>query len=155
MRIRASKFRSVMESRKAGEAANAAIVADYGGGWLEVNTLHSDYPRASPVPAGTATAVVHPHGHPCKCGTELKALLKDWLGIEATPTCSCNAMARKMDTLGPDWCEGEGMASILDVMRAEHGKRWADGRTILPWTDVGARQLVYMACRRSRAKADS
>ena len=86
-------------------------------------------------------------------GTELKALLKDWLGIEATPTCSCNAMARRMDTLGPDWCEGEGMASILDVMRAEHGKRWQDGRTILPWTDAGARQLVLLACRRSRAKA--
>ena len=86
-------------------------------------------------------------------GAELKALLRDWLGIESSPTCSCNAMARRMDTLGPDWCEGEGMASILDVMRTEHGKRWQDGRTILPWTDVGARQLVLLACRRSRAKA--
>ena len=86
-----------------------------------------------------------------RCGTELKALLKDWLGIESTPTCSCNAMARKMDTLGPEWCEGKGMASILEVMRAEHGKRWADGRTILPWTDLGARQLVLLACRRARA----
>ena len=85
-------------------------------------------------------------------GTELKALLRDWLGIEASPTCSCNAMARRMETLGPDWCESEeGMASILEVMRAEHGKRWADGRTILPWTDLGARQLVLLACRRARA----
>jgi hypothetical protein len=86
-----------------------------------------------------------------KPGTELKALLKDWLGIESTPTCSCNAMARRMDTFGPEWCEGEGMASILDAMRAEHAKRWADGRTILPWTDLGARQLVLLACRRARA----
>jgi hypothetical protein len=86
-----------------------------------------------------------------KAGTELKALLKDWLGIEASPTCSCNAMARRMDTLGPDWCEGDGMTQILDVMRAEHAKRWADGRTILPWTDMGARQLVLLACRRARA----
>ena len=155
MRIRASKFRSVMESRKAGEAANAAIVADYGDGWLEVNTLHSDYPRASPAPVDMASAVVHPHGHPCKCGTELKALLKDWLGIESSPTCSCSSMARRMDALGPDWSEGEGMAQILDVMRTEHAKRWEAGKTILPWTDVGARQLVYMACRRSRAKAAS
>ena len=85
-------------------------------------------------------------------GTELKALLRDWLGIEASPTCKCNGMALKMNHLGPDWCEGEGMASILDVMRAEHAKRWADGRTILPWTDAGARQLVLLACRRSRAK---
>lgn len=89
------------------------------------------------------------------CGTELKSLLLDWLGIESTPTCSCNAMARQMDTLGPDWAEGEGMAEILDVMRTEHAKRWQDGRTILPWTDAGARQLVLLACRRSRAKASS
>jgi len=25
----------------------------------------------------------------------------------------------------------------------------ADGRTILPWTDIAARQLVLLACRRS------
>jgi hypothetical protein len=43
------------------------------------------------------------------------------------------------------------MAAILDVMRAEHAKRWAAGTTILPWTDLGARQLVLLACRRSRA----
>jgi hypothetical protein len=87
-------------------------------------------------------------------GRELKALLKDWLGIEATPTCSCNKMARKMDEHGPEWCESdEGMAEILGVMRDEHAKRWADGRTILPWTDAGARQLVLLACRRARGKA--
>ena len=86
-------------------------------------------------------------------GTRLKALLRDWLGIEASPTCKCNGMALKMNHLGPDWCEGEGMAAILDVMRAEHAKRWAAGKTILPWTDAGARQLVLLACRRSRAKA--
>ena len=153
MRIRASKFHRVMESRGAGEAANAAIVADYGDGWLEVNTLHSDYPRASPAPVDMAVAAVPTPGQPCKCGTELKALLKDWLGIEASPTCSCSSMARRMDSLGPDWCEGEGMAQILDVMRAEHAKRWEAGKTILPWTDTGARQLVLLACRRSRSRA--
>jgi hypothetical protein len=80
------------------------------------------------------------------CGTELKALLKDWLGIEATPTCSCNAMARKMDSLGPEWCRSDdGMAEILGVMRDEHGKR----NTILPWSDIAARQLVLLACRRA------
>jgi hypothetical protein len=85
-----------------------------------------------------------------RCGTELKALLKDWLGIESSPACSCNAMARKMDELGPEWCKSDdGMAEILDVMRDEHAKRWADGRTILPWTDLGARQLVLLACRRA------
>lgn len=87
------------------------------------------------------------------CGTALKDLLKDWLNIEATPACSCNAMARTMDLLGPDWCCGEGMPQIIGVMREEHAKRWADGRTILPWTDAGARQLVLLACRRAKAKA--
>jgi hypothetical protein len=87
-------------------------------------------------------------------GTELKTLLKDWLGIEASPTCRCNGMAIKMNQLGPDWSESEeGMSEILGVMRDEHAKRWADGRTILPWTDAGARQLVLLACRRARAKA--
>ena len=89
-------------------------------------------------------------------GTELKSILKDWLGIEASPTCSCNAMARKMNQQGPDWCESdEGMAEILGVMRAEHANRWADGRTRLPWTDMGARQLVRLACRRAMAKASA
>jgi hypothetical protein len=84
-------------------------------------------------------------------GTELKALLKDWLGIEATPTCSCNRMAGRMDALGPDWCESDaGMTEILGVMRDEHAKRLADGRTKLPWTDFGAKQLVRLACRRAR-----
>jgi hypothetical protein len=89
-------------------------------------------------------------------GTELKAILKDWLGIESSPTCSCNKMAAKMNALGPDWCESPaGLAEILGVMRAEHGKRLADGRTRLPWTDFGATQLVRLACRRARAKAAS
>jgi hypothetical protein len=97
------------------------------------------------------TGVTHGLETKAHAGAELSALLKDWLGIESNPTCSCNAMARKMDTLGPDWCEGEGMTQILDVMRTEHAKRLADGRTILPWTDLGARQLVLLACRRARA----
>lgn len=84
-------------------------------------------------------------------GTELKKLLKDWLGIEAAPGCSCNSMAARMDALGPDWCESDaGTTEILGVMRDEHAKRWADGRTKLPWTDFGARQLVRLACRRAR-----
>ena len=95
-----------------------------------------------------------PHEPDAGPGTELKALLKDWLGIEASPTCRCNSMARKMNALGPDWCESEaGMAEILGVMRGEHEKRRAKGETILPWTDMGARQLVRLACRRARKKA--
>jgi hypothetical protein len=84
-------------------------------------------------------------------GTELKAILKDWLGIEATAGCGCNQTAARMDALGPDWCESDaGMTEILRTMRNEHAKRWRDGRTKLPWTDLGARQLVKLACRRAR-----
>lgn len=104
-------------------------------------------PQTQPQPPQSAPT---PNGP----GTELKSLLKDWLGIESSPTCSCNAMARKMDTQPIEWSEsGEGMAEILDVMRSEHEKRWSAGKTILPWTDTGARQLVLLACRRSRSKA--
>ena len=117
------------------EQARPCIVSE-GGDSITVDETHDSYPRLRAGP-----------------GTHLKALLRDWLGIESSPTCSCSSMARRMNTLGPDWCEGEGMAQILDVMRAEHTKRWAAGRTILPWTDAGARQLVLLACRRSRAKA--
>ena len=87
-------------------------------------------------------------------GTRLKALLRDWLGIEASPTCKCNGMALKMNHRGPDWCEGEGMAEILDVMRAEHAKRWEAGKTILPWSDFAARRLVFLAVRQARAAID-
>lgn len=85
-------------------------------------------------------------------GTELKKLLKDWLGIEATPTCRCNTMAARMDALGVAWCESDaGMAEILGVMREEHAKRKAAGQTTLPWTDFGATQLVRLACRKARS----
>jgi len=88
-------------------------------------------------------------------GTELKAVLKNWLGIEANLGCSCNAMARQMNNMGPEWCEGEGMPKVLTAMRNEHRKRQAAGATWLPWSEIGARQLVLLACRRARAKAST
>jgi hypothetical protein len=158
-------FRAVQRGYTADEI-RPCLTTHLGGGVFEVDVEHPSYPRVAKEGYETqgslrdaANRMLAELGHagvlepPVLCGTELKALLKDWLGIESTPTCSCNAMARKMDSLGPDWCEGDGMASILEVMRNEHAKRWADGRTILPWTDAGARQLVLLACRRARAKA--
>jgi hypothetical protein len=59
-----------------------------------------------------------------------------------------------MDAGGPDWCERDGMPEILSVMRTEHAKRWQARQTILPWSDLGARQLVLLACRRARAAAE-
>lgn len=60
-------------------------------------------------------------------------------------------MAARMDRLGPDWCESdEGMSEILEAMRREHSKRKSQWKTILPWSNTAARQLVLLACRRSR-----
>ena len=133
-------------------AAERCVTADCGDGWIEIDTKSQWYPRGS----GTAKPVAFKFvAKPSGPGSELHALLRDWLGIEPTADCPCRSMAGKMDRLGPDWCESdEGMAEILGVMRTEHGRRWADGRTILPWTDMGARQLVLLACRRARAKVD-
>ena len=163
-------FRAAQRGYTADEI-RPCLTHSLGNGYFEVDVNHSAYPKTPRdgyrPPAGlraAATAMLATLGvdespakpPPCGCGTELKAMLKDWLGIEATPSCSCNAIALRMDSLGPDWCESDqGMTQILDVMRTEHAKRWAAGKTILPWTDVAARQLVYMACRRSRAKAAS
>ena len=88
-------------------------------------------------------------------GTELKAVLKGWFGIEANLGCTCNAMSRQMNSMGADWCEGEGMPKILTAMRNEHRKRQAKGTTWLPWSEIGARQLVLLACRRARSKASA
>jgi hypothetical protein len=153
-------FRAVQRGYSA-EEIRPCLTQDLGGGFFEVDVDHAAYPRVArdgyAMPTGArdaATAMLVELGiaqpNPAvRPGRELKAILKDWLGIEATPTCSCNAMAQTMDERGPDWCEGDGMASILDVMRDEHAKRWADGRTILPWSDMAARQLVLLACRRA------
>lgn len=114
---------------------------------ITVDAEHVAYPRAAkPGMAMKKQPVV---GGP---GTELKRLLKDWLGIEPTNGCRCNSMAARMDAIGVQWCESEaGMAEILGVMREEHARRRAAGQTVLPWMDFGATQLVRLACRRSRA----
>lgn len=85
-------------------------------------------------------------------GTELKAILKDWFGYEAYLGCSCNAMSKRMNLGGPDWCEGPGMPEILAAMRGEHARRRSAGKTVLPWSDWAARTLVRIACGRARRR---
>lgn len=86
-------------------------------------------------------------------GTELKALLKDWLGIESSPTCKCNAMAARMNIWGCDECrKPENMQQVINVMRDEHGRRVKAGQTILPWSEVAAKTIVNIAIRRAKAK---
>lgn len=85
-------------------------------------------------------------------GTELKAILRDWLWIDTGGGCGCNSMAGKMNRRGPDWCESDaGMEEILGSMRKEHSARREAGKMLLPFSEAGARLLVLLACQRSRA----
>lgn len=85
------------------------------------------------------------HGDPTSGpGTELKALLAKF-GINSTPTCSCNRMARQMDTWG-DECVNH-IEEIVDVMEAEARKRK------LPFLRTAGRLLVRKAIRNAKRKA--
>lgn len=78
-------------------------------------------------------------------GAELKKLLKR-IGIEATPDCSCNARARKMDEMEarePGWCEAH-IDEIVGWLREEAAKRR------LPFLDAAGRVLVRRAISNAR-----
>jgi hypothetical protein len=82
-----------------------------------------------------------PHGP----GTELKKLLKR-VGITATPNCSCNARARRMDeeeVREPGWCEAH-LDEIVGWLREEATKRG------LPFVDMAGRVLVKRAISNAR-----
>ena len=80
-----------------------------------------------------------PEGGP---GTELKKLLAT-IGITATPTCSCNARAKRMDQEGCDWCE-EHLDEIVGWLREEATKRG------LPFLDAAGRMLVRRAINNAK-----
>jgi hypothetical protein len=60
-------------------------------------------------------------GNPCGCGQNVKKFLK-MIGIEASPTCSCNQRAAIMDSMGPKWCR-EHIEEILDWLKGEADAR--------------------------------
>jgi hypothetical protein len=78
-------------------------------------------------------------------GSSLKHLLSR-IGIVATGSCDCNAMARMMDREGPAWCR-EHIEEIVDVMQAEAEKRK------LPFLRIGAAALVKLAIRAAEKAA--
>lgn len=82
-------------------------------------------------------------------GTELKALLKK-VGINASPNCSCNARARKMNEMEqkePGWCEAH-IDEIVGWLREEATKRK------LPFIDAAGRLLVRRAIANARRKSN-
>lgn len=74
-------------------------------------------------------------------GTELKALL-GMIGIKASPNCSCNARAKKMDDMGVEWCE-KNVTTIVGWLQEEADKRR------LPFSRFAARKLVQTAIARA------
>jgi hypothetical protein len=122
-------------------------IVSEGGDMVTVDTEHPAYPRetkprteppqAVPVPMPPAPT----HGP----GTELKKLLKR-VGITASPTCSCNARARRMDeeeAREPGWCEAH-LDEIVGWLREEATKRG------LPFVDMAGRVLVKRAISNAR-----
>jgi hypothetical protein len=115
------------------EVAECIVRRD--GRHITVDDTHPAYP--SKPKAGT--------GGP---GTELKRLLKTWLGIKATPDCPCNAHAAQMDEWGPDGCEKpERLAVIVGWLEEQARAR------NLPFVRVAAEQMVKLAIRRARKTA--
>jgi hypothetical protein len=89
MKMLVSKFKSVMESRGVGDAANAAIVKDYGDGWIEVDTLHAAYPRAKP---GLGDMV--------KAGLSAIGITEERVSAAIGRPCGCSERAEKLNELG-------------------------------------------------------
>jgi hypothetical protein len=78
-------------------------------------------------------------------GTELKKILS-YIGITATPTCSCNDRARRMDEMEakePGWCT-KNMDTIITWLREESEKRG------LPFIEIVARGMVNLAIKRAK-----
>jgi hypothetical protein len=115
---------------------DGCFVFQYEDGWWEVDIEHPAYPRS------TKRKVAPPTHGP---GTELKKLLKK-VGITATPNCSCNARARKMDeeeAKEPGWCTAH-LDEIVGWLREEATKRK------LPFVDMAGRVIVRRAISNAR-----
>jgi hypothetical protein len=76
-------------------------------------------------------------------GTELKKLLRRWLGIVATPDCPCNQHAEEMDRRGCDWCANN-LDTIVGWLRDEAARRK------LPFVDAAGRLVVTRAIASAR-----
>lgn len=128
---------------KAGDGRPAGYVEDVlshckdlGDGWLKISPFdhaklaekYSAHPGYAKLPGP---------------GAQLKALLAKF-GIHASPTCGCNAMARKMDAWGPDESLKH-IEEIVDVMEETAKKR------NLPFIRSAGRLLVRRAISKSRA----
>jgi hypothetical protein len=82
-------------------------------------------------------------GKPCGAGQELKAILAS-IGITSTENCSCNAMAAKMDAIGPDECE-KIMEEILDWLHEQAKARQFEKFFFRPAVKIAVKQAIKRA----------
>lgn len=75
----------------------------------------------------------------CLAGCRLTRILKS-IGIEYTPGCGCEDMAREMDIRGAEWCR-ENTPNIVAKMRSVAHDRKLD------FSERGAKWLVNLAIR--------
>lgn len=120
------------------------------GDTITVDETHGSYPR-HPKPDRLVPGMVRdtppPPAPPSSGpGTELKGMLRRWLGIVATPSCPCNAHARQMDAWGPDECERR-LNEIVGWLEEEASRRR------LPFVRAIAKKVVRMAVGRARKAA--
>jgi len=90
--------------------------------WLAANTWAVDPARKPPRILTKQTTPIFVEVGP---GTKLKGLLAS-LGVNPSPSCDCNALAKQMDAWGPDGCE-EHRTEIETKLRG-HAKKygWID-----------------------------
>jgi hypothetical protein len=128
------------------DEVRACIVSE-DGDKITVDETHTAYPR-EPKPGFVppqAKAAPQPPAPTHGPGVELKKLLK-LIGITATPSCSCNARAAKMDQEGVEWSEAH-LDEIVGWLREEATKRG------LPFVDMAGRVLVRRAISNARKEA--
>jgi len=126
------------------DEVRACIVSE-DGDKITVDETHPAYPRTPQPGFVPQPAASKPHAPTHGPGTQLKKLLAR-VGITATPTCSCNARARRMDeeeAREPGWCAAH-LDEIVGWLREEATKRG------LPFVDMAGRVLVKRAISNAR-----
>jgi hypothetical protein len=128
------------------DSIQPCFLKEMGDGLWEVDVEHEAYPKAREPAFGAQPVADEPAVPEEGPGTELKKLLKNWLGITASPNCACNARARQMDQWGPDLCE-QNLPEIVGWLEEQARAR------NLPFVRFAGEQAVKLAIRRARKAA--
>lgn len=111
----------------------SCVVSQNGDLWT-IDEAHEAYPRYRK--AGPSATPEN------GAGTHLKKFFWKWFGQKASPTCSCNAVAERMDRMGPQWCR-ENMEWILGEVQKNAEKRG------LPFIKAVVEPIVLLAIRKA------